>query len=216
MRDNPRSNADPPNRIAEFRKKRGLTQGELGKKVGAHWITISKLEHGKMKLTYDWLDKLAVYLRAEPEELVARPRSLVVHSDGRLLRGRIVELLGARGPAFQVDRRCFSEELVWVEVVGSDLAPFFSDGDLIRAAATEEPDEAYLGRLCILFLREQGHVLGVPSTGASEGHYNVRCLTGPDFENVEIELFLPVLATFYRSASTGKVFGSEADIAMSD
>jgi hypothetical protein len=125
-------------------------------------------------------------------------------------------LLGARGPAYQVDRRCFSEELVWVEVVGSNLAPFFSDGDLIRAAATEEPDEAYLGRLCILFLREQGHVLGVPSTGASEGHYNVRCLTGPDFENVEIELFLPVLATFYRSASTGKVFGSETDIAMPD
>jgi DNA-binding XRE family transcriptional regulator len=58
------------NRIAEVRNAQRMTQQELADAVGAHWITISKLERGRMKLTTDWLEKLAVPLRARPRDLL--------------------------------------------------------------------------------------------------------------------------------------------------
>jgi hypothetical protein len=143
----------------------------------------------------------------------------LTYSDGRLLRGVLIDLFGQRGPAFQIDRRCFSPEPLWIQVAGNELVPFFSEGDLIRAALSEEePDGAHLGRLCILSLKEKGYVFGVPSASSLEGRYNVRSLVGPDIPDVEIELFLPVLATFYRSAFTGKLLSPEnitVDTAMS-
>jgi DNA-binding XRE family transcriptional regulator len=58
------------NRIAEVRHTRQMTQQELADAVGAHWITISKLERGRMKLTTDWLDKLAEPLGVPPRDLL--------------------------------------------------------------------------------------------------------------------------------------------------
>lgn len=58
------------NRIAEVRSARMMTKQELADAVGAHWITISKLERGRMKLTTEWLDKLAAPLRVRPRDLL--------------------------------------------------------------------------------------------------------------------------------------------------
>ena len=58
------------NRIAEVRNARMMTQQELADAVGAHWITISKLERARMKLTTEWLDKLAVPLGVRPRDLL--------------------------------------------------------------------------------------------------------------------------------------------------
>ncbi len=60
------------NRIGEERKARGMTQQELGDAVGAHWITISKLERGRIKLTTEWLERLAKPLDVSPAELLER------------------------------------------------------------------------------------------------------------------------------------------------
>lgn len=59
----------PVNRLREFREAAGLTQQQLADKVGAHWITISKLERGKMKLTTEWMERLARHLKIEPTAL---------------------------------------------------------------------------------------------------------------------------------------------------
>ena len=58
------------NRIAEVRNARGMTQQELADQVGAHWITISKLERGIIKLTTEWLEKLATPLGVHAWELL--------------------------------------------------------------------------------------------------------------------------------------------------
>ncbi len=60
----------PRNRIAEARRFLGMTQQQLADAVGAHWITISKLERGKIKLTTEWLEKLARPLGVHPSELL--------------------------------------------------------------------------------------------------------------------------------------------------
>jgi transcriptional regulator with XRE-family HTH domain len=61
------------NRIAKARNARGMTQQELADQVGAHWITISKLERGIIKLTTEWLEKLAPPLGVHPWELLPNP-----------------------------------------------------------------------------------------------------------------------------------------------
>ena len=60
----------PKNRIAEERLARGMTQQQLADAVGAHWITISKLERGRIKLTTDWLEKLAKPLGVRAGDLL--------------------------------------------------------------------------------------------------------------------------------------------------
>ena len=64
------------NRIAKVRNARGMTQQELADQVGAHWITISKLERGIIKLTTEWMEKLARPLSVHPWELLASPLRL--------------------------------------------------------------------------------------------------------------------------------------------
>jgi DNA-binding XRE family transcriptional regulator len=72
------------NRIAEVRNARGMTQQELADQVGAHWITISKLERGIIKLTTEWMEKLAPPLGVHPGELLASPlRTALADSEWR-------------------------------------------------------------------------------------------------------------------------------------
>jgi len=61
------------NRIRELRKDRGLSLKELALRVGANtsFGTIAKLERGDMKLSFDWMVKIAAALHVEPVELIA-------------------------------------------------------------------------------------------------------------------------------------------------
>jgi len=61
----------PRNRIAEARKARGMTQQQLADAVGSHWITISKLERGRIRLTTDWLERLAKPLGVSERDLLS-------------------------------------------------------------------------------------------------------------------------------------------------
>ena len=63
------------NRIAKVRNARGMTQQELADQVGAHWITISKLERGIIKLTTEWMEKLARPLSVHPWETFGQSAS---------------------------------------------------------------------------------------------------------------------------------------------
>src|SRR5262245_16959134 len=78
------------NRIAEIRNARGMTQQELADQVGAHWITISKLERGIIKLTTEWMEKLAKPLSVRPGELLA-DRLRIGLADSELSPGTLRE-----------------------------------------------------------------------------------------------------------------------------
>ena len=70
-----KTKSTPRNRIAAERKARGMTQQQLADAVGAHWITISKLERGHIKLTTDWLEKLAKPLGVRTMDLLPEASS---------------------------------------------------------------------------------------------------------------------------------------------
>lgn len=60
------------NRIKEFRARSGLTLQQLADRVGTSNQQISRLERGQIRLSTDWLVKLASALGCEPADLIGR------------------------------------------------------------------------------------------------------------------------------------------------
>lgn len=59
------------NAIEKWHVARGLTMKALGDRVNAEASTISKLEKGQMKLTLEWIMRLATALSIPPSELLS-------------------------------------------------------------------------------------------------------------------------------------------------
>lgn len=60
----------PDNRIRELRKQAGLTQGELGERVGLHQTQIGNLENGGRNLTFEWARRIAKALDVRLADLL--------------------------------------------------------------------------------------------------------------------------------------------------
>jgi transcriptional regulator with XRE-family HTH domain len=63
------------NRIKELRKKKKLTQTQLGLMIDSSKQQIGRLENGQSDLTDAWMKRIAAVLNCEPWELL--------HADGR-------------------------------------------------------------------------------------------------------------------------------------
>lgn len=148
----------PPNRIAEFRKWRGLTQQQLGDLVGSHWITISKLERGQMRLTQDWLEKLGAALQVPEKSLLpGRLNEQGISVAGSIRGGQVGLYESAIGKTitFPPD----DDGDVWIEVGDDGLKPFFLGGDYLRFRAIANDSASYaLGRV-VLVSNENGLAL---------------------------------------------------------
>lgn len=74
------------NRIAEFRKKRGLTQIELAEKLGTTQGALSSWETGRVSLTSDNLIRLSEALNCSTDELLGleEKEPVLVNNDPEL------------------------------------------------------------------------------------------------------------------------------------
>lgn len=70
----------PPNRIAEWRERRGMSQETLAEFCNTTRQTISRLEKGHVQLTQKWMGQLAHALRIQPPDLL--PGSAQHEQDG--------------------------------------------------------------------------------------------------------------------------------------
>ncbi len=131
--------------IKQLMKTKGVSREELAGRVDSHPVTISKLISGKMGLTLDWMERLAVALDASIAEVIglqplaeADLRDLPVY--GVVLGSALGRSRKARG--FTLDR---SKALAFVRRPASlvaatgayavyvgdrSMAPMHSDGEL--------------------------------------------------------------------------------------
>jgi transcriptional regulator with XRE-family HTH domain len=140
----------PKNRIAEIRKARGMTQQELADAVGAHWITISKLERGRIRLTTDWLGKLARPLGVHARDLLPGTSSplgfgvQLAEPDGTF--PAISKLLS------NMEKRTKEQGPFRLKIEGQTYEPFLHAGDtvsLIPLRSIDQKGRKHLeGRLC--------------------------------------------------------------------
>lgn len=167
---------DPPNRIAEIRKQKKLTQQQLADLVGSHWITISKLERGVMRLTFEWMSKLADALGVAPGSLLGREGNFLaeheVRVDGRVVSGR---LLPANLPEIRrvkevVDRWDARFQPFWAELSDDSLLPFFVAGDLLQFTwIANEAAFSAIGRVVVARLTDESLLMGVLTRVAYAG-----------------------------------------------
>ena len=70
-----------PNRIAEWRVTRGLTQAELADRCNTTHATIGRLENGRRGLSEKWLRLLSKALRVEPADLLKSQHQEALEAD---------------------------------------------------------------------------------------------------------------------------------------
>jgi transcriptional regulator with XRE-family HTH domain len=75
------------NRIAKLREEKRLSQHELAKLAGMHWLTLSQLETGKSKLTKRRISQLASALNVSASYLIAEVA--IETCDDKTVHGRL-------------------------------------------------------------------------------------------------------------------------------
>jgi len=161
-------------RIRQYRKQKGLTQGELAQKIGTTAATVSRLETSDMTVSVDWLARFAEIFHVPVSELIAEPVSGRLELMGLLRRGGRLsalppELQGGLNPDIQ------ARDPVALQV-GDNVGPY-QTGDILIGDRLLRADQ-YMGhhRDCIvlpagsktsvfgrLVPREEGGYLLVPA-----------------------------------------------------
>ena len=174
-----------PNRIAEERKSCGLSQQELGDLVGAHWVTISKLERGKIKLTTNWIEKIAAALQLNETDLLRRTKSIA--------KALVVGGIGEDGIAIIYPKPQWTETSVknshfndpdgfWLAVESRFYSPVLHPSDFIYlipmgAELLRKPLRGNLelvtGRLALVELKKGRGALGFLYPGSKPGQWDM-------------------------------------------
>ena len=58
------------NKIRHFRKQRGFTLAALGAAIGLTPQSVSRIENEKMRLSTDWMERIAAALNVSPVDLI--------------------------------------------------------------------------------------------------------------------------------------------------
>ena len=166
----------PKSKLAALRAQKNLSQQQLAELVGAHWITISKLERGKLKLTFEWARKISEALSVELSDIFDLGVGLVeIESNKFIIDGGDIAQSEAGEPlTVAIDASYISdrgEGVTWYFVNTNDFYPSFRESDLLRLMAVNEADlEACIGRLCLVEERDQPRrqffgILGLDTNG---------------------------------------------------
>jgi transcriptional regulator with XRE-family HTH domain len=187
----------PTNRIAEARSSKGLTQQALADKVGSHWITISKLERGKMRLTDEWLYRIGEALDVEIHELLPSERVLTTVSvTGEIFPGGEISYYEADDPHTNTlyNSLFHGDGMLWFYCNTSALLPLFHDGDLLgfREAYGSDPS-VFKDRLSLCWIADQKKfIVGFISSGAKKNLYTVALLGGGLVKDALITIVAPL------------------------
>ena len=147
------------NKLKECRKRQGLTQEELGKKLGIPKTNISAWENGKRAIPMKHIDKLGKILKlSEAEILNAVSGSVSADENVRPPSGEgcFVPIISSAAaatcnPGITPLLDCvnsYSEDKTWfkqaeegdfvIEVTGSSMSPWYPDGTLLLVRPYQE------------------------------------------------------------------------------
>ena len=202
---------EAPNRIQELRLAHQWNQKELADRVSAHWVTISKLERGTMKLTQDWMARLAEALQVTPQEIISDPPlRRTVYVEGHIgHRGYVMAELAQEGYdtfEFHIDfGTTLPDTSIWyfAEV---DISVAIRAGDLLRFTHFAGDDfdfEEHIGRICMLhFAEPHAPIAGVLGKGSASGLFDLTTPDGRTSKDFQ-PMFFTVLTMIVASPKIG-------------
>lgn len=175
------------NRIAELRRKAGMSQTELANAAGTTLSMIGKIERSERELNSRWLSRIAAALHCAPADLI-NGRSTIP----------IVGFVGAGAQvyAYQDTASCPGEvdrpplvdgDVVAVEVRGDSMFPLAEEGWLIVYANEPTIDEAVaLNRVCVVRLEDDTVLVKRVTKGTKPQHYHLMSTNAPMMPDVRI------------------------------
>ena len=72
-------------RIQEIRKIRGMSQDDLGERLGVTRSFVSKMENGKKKISLEHVEKIAKILNVLPEDLLVDEHKLIKNNEDLII-----------------------------------------------------------------------------------------------------------------------------------
>ncbi|MCC0808562.1 helix-turn-helix transcriptional regulator [Methylobacterium sp. W2] len=187
-----------PNRIAEQRRAKGLSQQQLADAIGVHWTTISKLERGVTRLDFTWTDKLSQALGVDEWDLLPQVRRVTTISvSGEIhLGGEVDPFDDNKVRTWHLNSNVFEDlDMIWVEVRGNALYPYFKDNDLLGLTwATEEEClndkgemdySGFYGRFCLVSTKEEDQFMGVVAPSKTPGAVDLHNAHFPPLEGLK-------------------------------
>ena len=145
------------NKISALRKAAGLSQQDLADRLGVHWVTISKLERGKIRLTSEYVARLAGGLGVDPLDIWETTVDRKITVAGTLKKG----IADIRASEYDAWLQMGVYETIWFALNDDALEPFFFEGDILGFTAVANAKQgAIIGRLGLIQLDEDQMLLG--------------------------------------------------------
>ncbi|WP_395674725.1 XRE family transcriptional regulator [Inquilinus sp.] len=198
--------------IREWRKFRGLTQGQLAEMVGTSIANISRIESGQQGYTQDMLEAIARALGVSPGLIIGAPPT------GRRRPGAdskwpedayYVLLTGYVGGGADVhfwdprDRQGETRiavadatpDMKALAVDGDGLAPTMRDGDILIYSENPPEYAKLFGEECVVVLTDGRAFVKTLMPGSVDGRFNLLNANPawPAMVDVAISLAMPIL-----------------------
>lgn len=189
-----------PNRIAELRIAKGLTQQDVADRIGGTTTkgTVSKLEKRTMGCTVDHIFDLARALEVDPSEIIVKvePGAREVPLLGRVAAGNWREAIADADEFVAVPEKISGKNLFALRVDGDSMNTIVPDGSIIVV----NPDDLDLvdGRVYVI---ANGHHETTFKQFSANPPRLLPCSTNPVHQPIEIgrEPFITVGRVSYAS-----------------
>jgi transcriptional regulator with XRE-family HTH domain len=122
-KDSPKTPAPPGELLRALRQKNGWTLMDVSQRTGLTVSTLSKVEHGKMSLTYDKMMRIATGLGIDIGVLFAAPTSTVEDSRTRTRPSGGRRSITRRGEGRLIESRNFIQQYPAAELLQKQLVP---------------------------------------------------------------------------------------------
>lgn len=142
------------NKIRHFRKQRGITLATLGAAIGLTPQSVSRIENNKMRLSTDWMERIAAALNVSPVDLI---------ETGAPVGAELIGEIGADGMCAALPPQPFRLALPGpasrIVRLAQPCGPYHAGEYLVCVALPESQRQTALGRDCMVKLSDGGMFL---------------------------------------------------------
>lgn len=190
-----------PNRIAEWREQRGLSQEELADAAGISSGYLSRMERGERNVSLKNLSKIAQALKVperdlvaetpDPDQSVKRTEVFRVPLGGRIVGGGAIDVSTAQGePGLEYEIELsvrVPDATVAYQVVGESMMPVYRPDTVIICRAHTKDVDRHIGKELAVGTPEHGRMLKTLHPGTRPGLYDLESFNAKTMRDVEVE-----------------------------
>lgn len=189
-----------PNRIAEWREARGLSQEDLAAAAGLSPGYLSRMERGERNVSLKNLAKISEALKVPARDLVpedapipegvSKTEVFHVPLGGRIVGGGVIDVSTNQdepGLEYEVELSVqVPDATVAYQVVGESMMPVYRPDTVIICRAHTPEIDRYLGRELAVGTIEHGRMLKTVHAGSKPGLYDLESFNAKLMRDVEL------------------------------